>query len=78
MTPLKTLLAFANRLKFRTLFLLTVTLFMIDLLVPDFIPLIDELMLGLLTILFGSWKKHQPQDDQGILIEGEVINQDED
>lgn len=71
-------MAFANRLKFRTLFLLAITLFIIDLLIPDFIPLIDELMLGLLTILFGSWKKHQPQDDQGPLIEGEVIDQEKD
>lgn len=78
MNPLKPLMAFTNRLKFRTLFLLTVTLFIFDLLVPDFIPLIDELMLGLLTILFGSWKKHQPRDDQGTLIEGEVIDQEED
>ena len=78
MTPVKPLLAFADRLKFRTLFLLTVTLFIIDLLIPDFIPLIDELMLGLLTILFASWKKRPPQDEKGILIEGEVVNQDDD
>jgi hypothetical protein len=32
-------------------------LFFIDLLIPDTIPFIDELILGLLTLLFGSWRK---------------------
>lgn len=50
-----------------------------DLLVPDFIPLIDELILGLLAILFVSWKKQRPLDEPGgNVIEGEVISQDED
>jgi hypothetical protein len=25
--------------------------------VPDFIPFIDELLLGLLTLLFATWRK---------------------
>lgn len=47
----------ASGLKFRQLFFLTLVLFLGDLLVPDFIPLIDELLLGLLTLLFGSIRK---------------------
>jgi hypothetical protein len=55
------LLKYADRLKFRQLFLLTAALFVIDLLIPDMIPFADELLLGLLTLLFGSWKKTRPQ-----------------
>ncbi|PVV17723.1 MAG: hypothetical protein B6D79_16525, partial [gamma proteobacterium symbiont of Ctena orbiculata] len=39
----------------RELFLLTASLFALDLLIPDLIPFVDELLLGLLTLLFGSW-----------------------
>jgi hypothetical protein len=51
------LLKYADRLKFRQLFLLTAALFVIDLLIPDVIPFVDEFLLGLLTLLFGSWRK---------------------
>ena len=55
------LLSFADRLRFRQLFLLSASLFVIDLLIPDMIPFADELLLGLLTLLFGSWRKTRPQ-----------------
>jgi hypothetical protein len=55
------LLKYADRLRFRQLFLLTASLFVIDLLIPDMIPFADELLLGLLTLLFGSWRKTKPQ-----------------
>ena len=42
------------RLRFPQLFLLTAALFLGDLFVPDFIPFIDEILLGLLTVLLGS------------------------
>jgi hypothetical protein len=54
---LSAFLAFAEGLKFRQLFFLMGALFLIDLLVPDFIPLADELLLGLLTLLLAAWKK---------------------
>jgi hypothetical protein len=50
-------LAFAEGLKFRQLFFLVGALFLLDLLVPDIIPLVDELLLGLLTLLLAAWKK---------------------
>lgn len=83
MNPLSSFLTYANRLRFRNLFILTVVLFLFDLLVPDFIPLVDELLLGLLTILFANWKKPRPADKpgnmiEGEVIEGEVINREED
>jgi Family of unknown function (DUF6116) len=46
----------AGRLRFPWVFALLVVLFVADLLVPDPIPFVDELMLGLLTFLVGSWR----------------------
>ena len=45
-----------SRLRFPQLFLLTVTLFFVDLLIPDLIPFIDEILLGLASLLLASWK----------------------
>ena len=41
------------------LFLVAGVLFVADLLVPDPIPLIDEVMLGLATLLLGRWKRRR-------------------
>ena len=49
--------SFAARLRFPQLFLLTAGLFLLDLLIPDLIPFADEVLLGLLTMLFGMWKQ---------------------
>ena len=51
------ILAFLANLRFKQLFLLTLGLFVLDLIVPDIIPFIDEILLGLLTLLFGMWRK---------------------
>ena len=59
------ILAFADGLKFRQLFLLVGSLFLIDLLIPDFIPFADELLLGLLTLLLSAWKKDR-RDERAI------------
>jgi hypothetical protein len=60
------LLKYADRLKFPQLFLLTTALFVIDLLIPDIIPFADELLLGLLTLLLGSWRKTKAQQPSTI------------
>jgi hypothetical protein len=59
------ILAFADGLKFRQLFLLVGSLFLLDLLIPDFIPFADELLLGLLTLLLSAWKKER-RDERAI------------
>jgi len=68
-------LAYANQLKYKKLFLLILSLFVIDLLVPDMIPMIDEIILGLLTIILANWKKEK--EEKGTLIEGEIVEEDE-
>lgn len=53
---------FAGRLKFPVLFLVTAALFVVDLAIPDVIPFVDEVLLGLGTLLLGSWKKRRSAD----------------
>jgi hypothetical protein len=51
------ILGWAQRLRFPQLLVLTGALFVLDLLVPDPIPLVDELLLGLGTLLFAAWRR---------------------
>lgn len=51
------LLGFAEGLRFPRLLLLTAVLFLVDLVVPDLIPFIDEILLALMTLLLSRWKK---------------------
>lgn len=53
------ILGFLSRLSFPRLFLVAAALFFADLLIPDFIPLADELLLGMGTLLLASWKKRK-------------------
>lgn len=66
-------LSFANQLKFRNLFLIIISLFTLNIFVPDFIPFIDEIILGLLAIILANLKKER-KPDEGNLIEGEVLD----
>ncbi|GAB6053000.1 hypothetical protein JCM17960_18200 [Magnetospira thiophila] len=59
---MKLFFQWARGLKFRSLFFLTGGLFLIDLLIPDVIPFIDELLLGLLTLIFGAWRRRAKPD----------------
>ncbi len=53
------LFAWLSRLRSWQLFLVAGALFVADLLIPDPIPLIDEMMLGLATLLLGRWKRRR-------------------
>ena len=55
------LLAFASKLRFRTLFLVTAGLFALDLVIPDVLPLVDEILLGLATLLLSAFRKPLPK-----------------
>ena len=48
-----------SRLSYPRLFLLTAMLFVVDLVVPDFVPLVDEILLGLGALLLGNWKNRK-------------------
>ena len=47
----------ASRLRFPYLFAFTAALFVINLFVPDVIPMADELVMGLIALLLGSLRK---------------------
>lgn len=51
------LLRFAGRLRFPTLFFVTAALFALDLAIPDVIPFVDEILLGLGTVVLGTLRK---------------------
>lgn len=54
-------LAWARRLRYPTLFKLTAAAFAVSVLWPfDPIPFIDEIVLGLGTLLLASWKQRKP------------------
>ena len=48
-----------GRLSYPRLFLVAAGLFMADVLIPDFIPFADELLLGLGTLLLANWKNRK-------------------
>lgn len=55
--------AYAAKLRFPTLFKITAALFLFDLFVPDFVPFIDEIILGLGAALLASWKAKKAPDN---------------
>lgn len=47
-------------LRFPGLFVLLGLIFFADLAVPDFIPFVDEIVLAILTTIFGLWQAKRP------------------
>ena len=48
-------------LRFPTLFVIFAVLFAIDFVVPDVIPFVDELLLGVGTVLLGSIRRRREE-----------------
>lgn len=65
------LLRWFGRLSYPRLFALTAVLFVLSVLLPDPIPLVDELLLGLGTLLLANWKNRKDAGDERPPIEGE-------
>jgi hypothetical protein len=61
-TAVGMVLRYLSRLRFPQLFVVTAALFLLDLLFPDAIPFVDEILLGLVTVLLGSWRKRRRND----------------
>jgi len=53
----------ASRLRYPQLFLLALILFILDILIPDLIPFIDEILLGFATLLLGSWRETKTEPE---------------
>lgn len=56
---------FLARLKFPQLFVLAAGLLVLDLLVPDFVPFLDEILLAIGTMVLGSWEKKVSPESSG-------------
>lgn len=48
---------YGARLRFPHLMLLTGACFALDLVLPDGLPFLDEILLGLMTLLFATWRR---------------------
>ena len=48
---------YASSLRFPKLLAITAALFVLDLIFPDMIPFVDEILLGLISLLFASLRK---------------------
>ncbi len=64
-------LRWLGRLSYPRLFMLAAGLFVVDLVVPDMIPLADEILLGLGTLLLANWKNRKNPATPVDPIEGE-------
>jgi hypothetical protein len=63
---------YAARLRFPYLFLATAILFIGDLIFPDLVPFADEILLGLLTALFGTWRRRRVSGSKNLAPDGGV------
>lgn len=61
--PSSTLLQWARGLRFPTLFMITAGLFLLNLVLIDPIPFVDELLFGLVTLLLANWKRRKGERD---------------
>lgn len=52
-------LEWARRLRYPTLFKITAGVFALTMLVPDPLPFVDEILLGLGTLLLANWKNRR-------------------
>ena len=53
------LLGYARKLRFPKLLAITVVLFIADMFIPDLIPFVDELLLGLVALILASIKQRR-------------------
>lgn len=68
MTWLRTLVLallgrYGSRLRFPVLFALTALCFVVDLVLPDPLPFMDEIMLALATLIFAAWRRAPDEMD---------------
>jgi hypothetical protein len=47
------------------MFAITGALFILDFFIPDVLPFVDEILLGLGAVLLGSWKKRKEPGSAG-------------
>ena len=53
------LMNWARKLRYPALFKITAALFLVTLVIPDPIPFVDEILLGLGALLLANWKNRK-------------------
>ena len=71
------LMRFLGKLSYPRLFMVAAALFVLDMLVPDMVPFVDELLLGLGTLLLANWKDRGATPRKGNVIDGESVGGDD-
>ena len=61
-----TFLHWARGLRFPVLFMLTAGVLLLDLLLPDPIPFVDEVLIGLATLMLASWKRRRVESGREV------------
>ncbi|NKB88308.1 MAG: hypothetical protein GKS06_08820 [Acidobacteria bacterium] len=61
---------FFGRLRYPWLFAIAATLFLFDLVIPDLLPLADEILLAVVTVLLASRKNERADEPES----GDVID----
>jgi hypothetical protein len=56
-------LRWASRLRFPYIFLLMSVLFVFNLFIPDMVPMVDEIIMGLAAVLLASLRK-KPEEEE--------------
>ena len=56
----KRLMSFMSTLRFPWLLLVTLILFLVNVFVPDVIPFVDEILLGLIALVLARIKRKKP------------------
>lgn len=69
---LRPLLKWAGRLSHPRLFAVIAALFVFDMMVPDLIPFIDEILLGLGTLVLANLKRKPDAGTDSRVIDGEA------
>ena len=59
-------LRWASGLRFPALFILTALLFGLNLFIPDVIPFVDELVMGLIALLLANLRKQPEKQDEQV------------
>ena len=68
----------AGRLRYPQLFFAALALFLVDLVIPDMIPFVDEILFGVLTVILGSLRPDGAGEeaDEGPRTEKDVTPRD--
>lgn len=63
-TPVTTITAALERFATRHLALLLGAIFVADVMIPDMLPFIDEIVLGIATLLVARWQSRRRADEE--------------